>query len=136
MAGSKKYFKYADDAGSEYSVLLDESNSEAECNSVALFLDRTANHPDIPKRLKMRYCLAYCESNPMIRRRFWIGNGAAVDEVLDGGSIEANVFPTSVDVSPTTETFVITFYSGEKRSIPPAFGSGVDTGLNDGDDAP
>jgi hypothetical protein len=136
MAGSKKYFKYADDTGEEFSVQLDESNSEAECNNVALFLDRTANHPGLPKGLKMRYCLAYCDNNPKLRRRFWIGNGAAVDEVIAGNTLSANAYPTSADSTPVSEDFIITYYSGERRSIPPSFSGGADTGLEDGDTQP
>lgn len=135
MAGSKSWFKYTDDAGVDYSVFLDESNSEAEVSGVRLMPVRTAAHPLLRRGIKLRYCNAYLNSNPVIKRRFYIGSAEAVVEVLSGAGIVAAVYANPADdVSAVAVNWTVTSYRGEDASIPPSLdATGGDTGLIDGD---
>jgi hypothetical protein len=136
MAGSKKYFRYTDDTAANYSVQLDESNSEATVGGVALCLSRTAAHPNLPKKLGMRYILAFVTATPSIRRKFWVGNPLAIPQILSGGAFLAGIYPTAADAATVAAPWTITKYSGEENSPPPALNAtSGDTGLTDGDAA-
>lgn len=134
MAGSIRFFKYTDDAGNSYSVKVDESNGEATVGGAALMLSRTAAHPYAPCVLQKRFCYAYVTATPAIKRRFYIGNPAAVIQILSGGAFLANIYPAAADGTPTQVAWTVTAYRGEKNSPPPALNTtGGDTGLTDGD---
>jgi len=135
MAGSKSWFKYTDDSGADFSVNLDESNSEASVGTERLFLNRTAAHPLLRKGTKLRYVNAFLVTNPVIKRRFYVGNPLAVPEILGGSSLTAAVYnlPTD-DAAPVVLTWTITSYRGEQTSIPPNVSTtSGDTGLTDND---
>jgi hypothetical protein len=134
MAGSLKWFKYADDAGVAYSINVDESNAEATVGGIALCLVRTAAHPNIPTKLKKRYLNAYVTATPAIKRKFWVGNPLAIPQILAGGAFLAGAYPTAADGATTTVAWTIASYRGEKNAPPPALNTTAgDTGLTDGD---
>jgi hypothetical protein len=134
MAGSKRWFRYTDDGGTNYSVNLDESNSEATIGGIPLFLNRTAAHPIAPTGLRKRYINAFLTSNPAIKRKFWVGNPLAIAQVGLGGAFLAAVYPTSADAASVAVAWTVTSFRGEKSSAPPALSvAGGDTGLTDGD---
>jgi hypothetical protein len=133
MAGSKKPFRYRDDSGVDYTVVLDESNSTAVCGGQPLFLPRTAAHPLLPSNVTKRYINAFLTSNPNIKRRFWVGNPLAVAQILANAALTAGVYPTANDAAVTAVAWTIGSYRGEKTSVAPAFNATAgDTGLTDG----
>lgn len=135
MAGSKSWFRYTSDAGVDSSVFLDESNSEASVDGVRLFLNRTAAHPLLTKGTKLRYLNAFLVTNPVIKRRFYVGNPLAIPEILNGGALTAAVYnlPTD-DAVPVVLTWTITSYRGEQSAITPGISTtSGDTGLTDND---
>lgn len=132
MAGSRDIFQYTNDAGVLYAVEVDESNAEATAGGTQLMSRPTVALPGLPRRSQMRYVNCQLTSNPDIRRRFWIGNSAAVQQVLVGATFNAVVYPVSGDTGGTTEPWTIRSYRGEK--FPANFNpSANDTGLTDGD---
>jgi hypothetical protein len=133
MAGSLKPFRYRDDAGADFTVILDESNSTATVGGVALFLARTSPHPYLSNRVKKRYVNAFLTSNPSIKRRFWIGNPLAIPQVLAGAAFLAGVYPVPGDTAVAPVAWTITSYRGEKSATPPSLNTTAgDTGLTDG----
>jgi hypothetical protein len=134
MAGSKRYFRYQNDAGAALSVQIDESNGEATCGGVALMLQRTAAHPKMAAGDKMRYCLAFVTATPNIRRKFYVGNPLAVAQLQAGAAFLAGIYPTAADAATVTGSWTVTAIRGEKSSPAPAFNATAgDTGLTDGD---
>jgi len=138
MAGSKRWFRYRSESGADFSVNLDESNSEATSNSIRLMPARTAVHPLMPKGFNMRYVIAStpapisvapAASGKVITRKFWIGDPAALAAVVAGNPISASVYPGLAAVN-----WSINVTRGEKSRIPPALNATLgDTGLDDGD---
>jgi hypothetical protein len=134
MAGSKKWFRYQNDAGVALSVNIDESNGEATCGGVQLMLSRTLAHPKLAAGDKMRYCLAFVTATPNIRRKFYVGNPLAVAQLQAGAAFLAAAYPTTADGASVTVPWTVTAIRGEKTSPAPAFNAtSGDTGLTDGD---
>lgn len=134
MAGSKKYFRYQNDAGAALSVQIDESNGEATCGGVVLMLQRTAAHPKMAAGDAMRYCLAFVTASPNIRRKFYVGNPLAVAQIQAGAAFLAGIYPTAGDAATVTSAWTVTAFRGEKTNPAPAFNATAgDTGLIDGD---
>lgn len=134
MAGSKKWFRYQNDAATAYSVNIDESNAEATCGGVQLMLSRTAAHPKLPSGDKMRYCLAFVTATPNIKRKFYVGNPLASAQLSTGAAFLAGIYPTAGDGATVTGAWTVTALRGEKSSPPPALNTTAgDTGLTDGD---
>jgi len=129
MAGSLRWFRYVNDAGQPYSLRLDESNSEALVGTTPLMLNRTAAHPLPPKGFKLRYINAFNNADPNIKRRFYVGNPAALTQILAGAALTASTYPGQ---APSAWTY--TSVRGEKSPIsPPLNTTAGDTGLTDGD---
>lgn len=134
MAGSKRYFRYQNDAALPFSVQMDESNGEATCGGVALMLQRTASHPKMGVGDKMRYCLAFVTATPSIRRKFYVGNPLAIAQLQAGAAFLAAIYPSAADAANVTAAWTVTAIRGEKSSPAPAFNATAgDTGLLDGD---
>lgn len=134
MAGSKRYFRYQNDAGAALSVQMDESNGEATCGGVPLMLQRTAAHPKMASGDKMRYVLCFLTATPTIRRKFNVGNPLAVAQIQAGAAFLAGVYPSGGDGPTVTAAWTVTAFRGEKSSPSPAFNATAgDTGLIDGD---
>lgn len=135
MAGSRTIRQYTDDAGVVYAIRTDKSNALASPTggtNTPLLPVRTANVPLLPRGFHPRYVLAYSQTNPAIRRKFYVGNLAAIQPLIAvGATITAEDYPAPGDAAGTNATWTVTYYSGERRSLIPAFG-GNDTALTDG----
>lgn len=129
MTGSKRYFGYLDDSGRQWAVQLDESVYEQGILGFAqTVLPATLSEGRVLKvsskvPLEARYVIAKrvnADSETVTRKFFvgssatalWTGTGAGQTIVGDDG-----------------ENYVVTFFSGEKRSIVPT----TDTAITDGD---
>jgi hypothetical protein len=129
MSGSLRWFRYVSDAGTAYSVRLDESNSEALLGTTPLMQNRTAAHPLPPKGFKLRYINAFNTADPNIKRKFYLGSSAAVAQVAAGAALTAATYP-----GQTASAWTYTSIRGEKSPIaPPLNTTSGDTGLTDGD---
>ena len=135
MAGSRTIRQYTDDAGIVYAIRCDKSNGNASpvgSTNIPLLPVRTANVPLLPRGLRPRYALAYNQANPGQRRRFIIGNLQAIQPILAVGSkILAEDYPGANDTAGSNVTWIVTYYSGEKRPLVPTFDS-PDSALTDG----
>jgi hypothetical protein len=133
MAGSLNWFRYQDDAGTSFSVYLDESNSRATCGGVQLCLNRTTAAPRINKGTKLRYVNCTLASNPSIKRKFYVGNPLTIPQILSGAAFLASVYPVAGDTAVAPVAWTVTSYRGEKTNAPPAINATAgDTGLTDG----
>lgn len=138
MAGSKRWFRYRSEGGADFSVNLDESNSEATSNSIRLMPARTAAHPLMAKGASMRYALAStpapvavaaATTGKVVTRKFWVGDPAALAAIQAGNAIVASVYPGLAAVNWT-----VTAIRGEKTRVAPALNvTAGDTGLDDTD---
>lgn len=129
MAGSKRAFKYTTDTNQDYSVILDEGNSEVELNSGQIMPNRTADHPLLPRGFKMRYLLAESVGIRKLQRKFYVGDPSLLIGLGSVISFEAPPYPDSTPVE-----WVVTAYRGEKWGVVRPFSTtSGDTGLNDGD---
>lgn len=136
MAGSRTWRQYNGDDGTSYSVNVDESNANATIGgaggNVVLLPVRAAYYPSPPASLKKRYVNAYNQTNPLIRRKFYIGTAAAqVAAAAAGAQITAEVYPGANDTAGTSSIWIISSLRGEKTRKPPAVDA-PDTGLTDG----
>lgn len=129
MAGSKRYFKYTTDTNQDYSVELDESNSEVIVSGGQLMPNREAPYPFLPKGLKMRYFLGESVGVRKLQRKFYIGDTSLLIGLGTSIVLNARPYPDSEPVD-----WIVTAYRGEKVPFikPVSIVSG-DTGLNDGD---
>lgn len=139
MAGSKRYFRYRSDNGADFSIQLDESNSEAVIGTTRLMPARTAAHPLFRRASDMRYALANtpapisvapAAAGKVVTRKFWIGDPAAfVLAQAPGATISASIYPGTAAVN-----WSVTVVRGEKARVAPALSATTgDTGLDDAD---
>lgn len=121
MAGSIKYFVYTADAGGDWAVKRDESNTEAvnagiqdmpDANGVAQF--------ELPRNIKPRYA-RYSNVNNTVSRKIIILTPTIAAGLASG-------VPTIAD-SVSGQTLTLREVVGERKVNP----MGIDTGLNDGD---
>lgn len=135
MAGSLTYREYISDAGVKYSIKIDKSNADAVPGSgvaQSLCAARLADDPAIPSGFSKRYILCYAIPDPLIKRKFYVGNPAVIPSLITpGATINATEYPGLNDVAGTSVTWAVTAYRGEKSRVIPAFTS-PDTGLTDG----
>jgi hypothetical protein len=136
MAGSLVWRAYQDDVNIFYRFLIDKSNASAgpsghtEGDSLDFCRIPTANYPILPKTIKKRYVLAFCLSNPKIKRKFYIGNRDVVGFLVGSYSyLGVRTYPGANDTAGTAQTWISTYYSGEKRILLPLYSQSVDTGL-------
>lgn len=121
QTGSRRYFMYTADNGSEYAVELDESIAE----TAALGFETLPGQRDIISAsgrlpLRMRYvnCSRVDSNNLTQRARFYVGSSAAFVALQNAGTV-------TVDGDPWNLSSV----RGEQRAIVPA----TDTEQLDGD---
>jgi len=122
MAGSKKYFVYTLDDGSDYALLADESNTEAVNGGTQDYADGITIRYTLPKNVRPRRLIyGSPDGNRKITcyaltQTIYNGAPAAVPTIADPIT-PANTL-TLIDIQP--ETF---------KQIPIS----IDTGLTDGD---
>lgn len=134
MSGSLISVSYQRDSGQFYALNRDESNCRGIANdnvsvNTPLFLPPAS--PFIgsaaPKGFRERYANAYLETDPNIRRRFPIGNPAAISTLTKPGS---RIF-ASIRAGEAQLNWIVTTTVGERNPRipnPAAF----DTGQTDG----
>jgi hypothetical protein len=122
MAGSKKWFVYTDDAGTDYAINLDESNTEA-VNSTGLTYPTTGGPTDsLPRNIKPREIFY---SNATRTRTI---RCVALTQTIYAGAIAGGV-ATITDPIAGTGNLALSRANGERRRVP----TPLDTGLDDGD---
>lgn len=120
MAGSRKWFVYTDDIGTEYAINLDESNTEAVNGTALDFVSGTTNA--LPRNVKPREIFY---SNAARTRTI---RCVALTQTIYAGAIAGGV-ATITDPIAGTGTLGISRANGERRRLPVP----LDTGLTDGD---
>lgn len=132
MAGSRERFLYVTDSGDSISLVLDESNGRATVvGGGRITNDLTAGAFSKPIGFTPRYVNCYLVTNPLIKRRFVVGNPAAITSLTDSGAqLSAAVYANADDTAPAPATWNITSYRGEKLTVVPAIGA-PDTGLQE-----
>jgi len=121
MAGSRKWFVYTDDTGTDYAINLDESNTEA-VNSTGLGFPADGPTAAVPKNIKPREIFY---SNAARTRTI---RCVALTPTIYTGAISGGV-DTIVDPIAGTGNLALSRANGERRRIP----TPLDTGLDDGD---
>jgi len=122
LAGSKKYFVYTTDAGTDFALLADESNTEAVNAGTQDYADGVTVIYELPKNIRPRRVIY---GNAAGTRR--ITCYALTEAVFDGAV--AGV-PTITDPIAGAGTLsIVAIKPEELKRIPIA----IDTGLTDGD---
>lgn len=122
MAGSKKWFVYTTDAGADYAIQLDESNTEAVNGSAQDFIDGLATRDAVPRNIKPREIFYSNATGSRTIRCVALTNAIYI------GAISGGVATIGDPIAGTGNLSLIRA-NGEKLRIPYA----VDTGLDDGD---
>ena len=117
MSGSIKWFIYTTDAGTDFAVKLDESNTEAVNAGTQDYPDASTLINALPRNIKPRVCIFESADKKVVRRC------VALTPTVFGGVAPGSSFVTN-GVTVTLSRKV-----GEQLSVP----RGVDTGLDDGD---
>lgn len=123
---------YQNDTGSFYALNRDESNSRGTANfpgtTLPLFLP--AANPFVgtlaPQGFKERYANTFLQVDPKVRRRFPVGNPAALAVLAKPGSYIA----AATDAAEAPKIWIVTSIRGERGGRNPNFLS--DTGQDDG----
>lgn len=125
MAGSRKWMKYTSDAGVEYAVQVDESNSEAIGMGWLDYGD-TDTTAVLPRGFVMRTITAV-DSVSGARRKIPVGNVGATAFAVGGSILLQSFMPgaTGVIAFEILSAIGERFSQGRPRS--------GDTGLTDGD---
>jgi hypothetical protein len=94
---------------------------------------RAANAPVVPSGLKKRYANAYLVSNPLVRRKFYVGTLAIYQSLqAPGATITSEDYPGANDAAAgNLGLWNVTSLRGEKTRKPVAI-TAPDTGLTDG----
>lgn len=122
MAGSRKWFVYTDDIGTDFAINLDESNTEA-VNGSGLGFPATGGPVEaVPRNVKPREIFY---SNAARTRTI---RCVALTPTIYTGAIGGGV-ATITDPIAGTGNLGLSRANGERRRIP----TPVDTGLDDGD---
>jgi hypothetical protein len=119
VAGSKKWFIYTTDDGTDFALLRDESNVEGTNAGTQDYPDGGTLKYALPRNVKPRRIYF---SNPAgtIRREVVCLTQTIFSAVAAGSTMTDQVSGTTLQIS---------LKKGEEITIP----KGVDTGLNDGD---
>lgn len=120
MAGSIKWFVYTTDAGDDFAIKLDESNTEGVNGGTQDFPAVATVQYALPRNVKPR-TLIYQNTDRTITRRV-----VALTQAIFGGAITGA--PTLTD-AVSGQTLSLFRQVGEELSLP----FGADTGLDDGD---
>lgn len=134
MAGSITNRQYITDSGVRYSIRVDKSNANGNIGGDARSLCglREGNYPALPAGFGKRYLLAFLKSNPLVKRKFFVGNADVLRvALLPGSTISASPYAATDGGPGPEEEFVITAYRGERQRVEADYLAG-DTGLDDG----
>lgn len=126
MAGSRKWFRYTDDAGDEFALQLDESNTEAVmagATDEGDYLDTSTVTQTLPRLTKPR-TVVYANAERTREITCTVLDSVRYNEIVAGTEVQ-----TIVDPVAGTGNLVLIRANGESRRIPFA----QDTGLTDGD---
>lgn len=122
MAGSKKYFVYTANDGTDFALLADESNTEAVNAGTQDYADGVNILYELPKNLRPRY-VEYANATNTRRIRCYALTATIFAGVATG-------VPTITDPISGTGTLSLRKLEPEKlKRLPIA----LDTGLTDGD---
>lgn len=125
MAGSIKWFVYTTDAGKDYAIRLDESNTEAVNGSTQDFVSGLSVIDAVPRNIKPR---AVFYTNTERTRR--IKCVCLTQTIYNGIADGTGAVPTIPDpIAGGTATLGLIQTQGEVVKFPVPF----DTGLTDGD---
>lgn len=121
MAGSLKWFIYTDDAGENYAIKLDESNTEAVNGELQDFLPDATITAGVPVNVKTRR-VYYANA-----ARTRVISCVPLTPTIYSGIVNGNILtiPDPIDAG----TLSLIRLEGERRVLP----YGQDTGLTDGD---
>ena len=119
MAGSLKWFVYTDDAGTDWAIFRDESNTENVNAGTQDFPNNGTIINAVPKNLQPRY-VRFRNAEGTVARNIVALTVTIYNALAAGSTITDQV---------SGETLLLTEKVGERRRIP----IGPDTGLTDGD---
>lgn len=124
MAGSIKAFVYTDDAGEDWGIRLDESNTEAVNGGVQDLPSTGTATQSVPRNIKVREIFySSPDRNRVIRC-------VALTQEIYQAVVDGTAAQTIPDPITSGNTLQLLRANGERRRI--LFG--FDTGLTDGDD--
>jgi len=121
MAGSNKWFVYTTDAGQDFAIFLDESNTEAVNGQVQDYLDNATFPYTLPKNVKPRTLIYKNQDGSRTIRCV-----ALTRTIFDGALANVGTITDPIGGG----NLVLSQTSPEKLSPLPR---GFDSGLNDGD---
>lgn len=124
MAGSIKWFVYTTDAGKDYAIRLDESNTEAVNGGTQDYTDGLAIADALPRNIKPRYV----EFSNTARTRV-IKCVCLTPTIYAGMAGDVPAVASITDPIAGTGSLGLLALVGEKRRLPVPY----DTGLTDGD---
>jgi len=119
MAGSKKWFIYTTDDGTDFAILRDESNVEGTNAGTQDYPDGGTVKYSLPGNVKPRR-IYFANAAGTIRREVVCLTQTIFDAVNGGSTMTDGV---------SGQTLTVSLKRGEEIALP----RGVDTGLTDGD---
>lgn len=124
MAGSRKWFVYSSDLGTDYAISLDESNTEAVMGGAdGDYTDTSTVQAAVPRNIKPR-AVYYGNAARTRTIKCTVLTPAQYTDIVGGTAAQ-----TITDPIEGTGTLTLIRAEGEKISIPFPF----DTGITDGD---
>lgn len=122
MAGSIKWFVYTDDAGEDWAIKRDESNTEAVNGGTQDLVDGASVPYSVPRNITPRY-VVYSNAERTRSIKVTVLTPTLMTGIINGGT------NTITDPIAGTGNLGLVSIVGEKRNFPIP----LDTGLNDGD---
>lgn len=123
MAGSRKWFVYTDDKGSNFAIQLDESNTEAVNGGTQDFVAGLALTDALPRNIKPRKIFY---SNLLRTRTI---SAIALTPTIYQAVLNGSANSIADPIAGGAATLGLSRASGERRTLPIP----NDTGLDDGD---
>lgn len=124
MAGSIKWFVYTTDAGDDYAIRLDESNTKAVNGGTQDFTTGLATKDALPRNIKPRTIFYTNQARTRTIKC------VALTQTIYNGAIGGGVTTISDPIAGGAATLGLIRARGEQINLPVPF----DTGLIDGDE--
>lgn len=124
MAGSIKWFVYTTDAGDDYAIRLDESNTEAVNGGTQDFVTGLATKDALPRNIKPRVIFYTNQARTRTIRC------VALTQTIYNGAIGGGVATIPDPIAGGSVTLGLIRAKGEQITLPVP----LDSGLTDGDD--